>query len=1628
PYSNSPQLKPLIQIENIESDFERGLLTLLIDPDFNSNKYFYTYGTTKDFRLKLSRFTLNDETASIDSEYILWQTKENYLVPTVNHYHMGGAIDFANDGTIFLVIGDLEEAQNAQNLKEYNGKLLRLNKDGSIPQDNPFYNNGNDKGPNGELPEIYSWGLRNPFKGTYDKQTETFIMGEVGGNNHDSSWEDVHYAVKGGNFGWPDCGESGRNEDGSCLGANFIDPIYTYAHKPNRGNSITGGFIYRGTNLPQEYQGQYIFADYAQSWIRYIKMDENLVVVNGNGEENATTIKNPSGSGLVDIEQGPNGELFYLVFNRQGQNTGELRKIYYGNENTPIIRKATANITKGGAPLEVKFTGEAKVLGDLPLKYTWSFGDGNTSNEPSPSHSYIARGIYKARLSVNLEGQAPINSQEIIITVGLSPSVKIISPVNKSLFTANQLIQFSGEATDPDGTLSEESFSWDIEFLHDDHTHPFIAKYTGQSGEVKMASSGHSFHGETGFIFTLTVTDKDDLLAIASDTIYPKKSDIKLLTEPLGLKVHVEGQPRISPYTVDELSGFESEVSVSSPQVLDGKLYQFIGWSDGGAKTHLYINSDSENTLTAHFSEISKSRIEVEDNFTIFKDTGDNKISVVEFEDASQKKAISIFDKGDIIEVPINLVKQNESKYLINVRVRSGTSISPTSFWPDKYSFEIDDKEVYFTGDKETLVASPELGGMYLGIMRSEEVMLPPGLHHLKIEANIYWGVIDYIELINISDDTPPTTPVLSPSKITSNTIALKWDPSLDASGIDGYIIYQNGDSIDKTNQIEFVASKLSPNENYEFSVVGIDNTNNYSMLSNSIKAKTSSPEEYSGVIIKSPSENQIVFGPEVVFDYVLYGNPDNYDHIYLTIDDLPKKPVHDFSVASYKFNNISPGEHKIKIELVKGHGKPILYEEATARVKFRVEYKNDSTSLPGIIILAPEQNQLVFGDKLNVKYLTFGNTDEIKNIKLVLDQDTTKTISNQSGSFVFENVAPGKHEISALIYNENDMVIQSPNAKSTINFQLVSAENKPRVNIKSPVNKGFVYENDLKVEFELFGDNNLYDHIELILDDTLIVPVYNLNESYYTFKRVEKGMHKLTIQMVTSHPQPLPNPESQDEVTFTVEGKTVQPTVKIISPLNNQIYYNSKVKVDYELGGDSTAFDHLHFYLGDGPHETVVALSGSYTLKKEVEEGEYLLKVTMVNEGHDFVGFETAQDSVNIIISHSLVAPSELKARVENHKNVILSWHPIISSNIEEYIIEVSENENGPFDIIGKVNSSTDSLIHSGVNENTILFYRIKSSSNGELSPPSAILSVKTNNQPELGNFKVIGTEDEPFSLELKTINGHFKDVDGDKLLAIQFPTFSDKIKILKGDQEIDSNQVISLAAIDSLTFIPELNWFGSTSIDIQGYDGYSFSSNSSLNIEILGVNDAPYDLILSDSTIEEGNLAGAIIGSFITKDVDDDNHIYSIKKNDGDSLVRIDKNHLIANSTLKYDSQNNAFNIEIQSDDENGGILKKTFNIKILSKSITSIPEEYLIEGISIFPNPFDSRVYLEINNNYFGKYQIDISDATGKKIFEQRIEKYDNSFYTTIPLKPLADGLYFIQITSEQKTFVQKIYKGN
>lgn len=288
-----------------ESVDERGLLGMAFHPRFVINRKLYLDYTTKDpLRTHVSEFTMRaDGTIDEGSEKVILE------VPQPFPNHNGGEIVFGPDGYLYIGLGDGgsggDPYGNGQNLKTLLAKILRIDVDKGvpygIPSDNPFVNTPNAR------PEIYAYGLRNPWRFSFDRVTGELYAGDVG----QDKTEEIDIITSGANYGWNTMEGTECYQPAHCLKTGLTLPVFQYPH--NEGVSVTGGFVYRGKRLP-ELLGVYVFGDYGSGKIWGIRVengkliDSKVLVASG---PNLTTFGEDS-DGEIFIASG-NGDIFNLA-------------------------------------------------------------------------------------------------------------------------------------------------------------------------------------------------------------------------------------------------------------------------------------------------------------------------------------------------------------------------------------------------------------------------------------------------------------------------------------------------------------------------------------------------------------------------------------------------------------------------------------------------------------------------------------------------------------------------------------------------------------------------------------------------------------------------------------------------------------------------------------------------------------------------------------------------------------------------------------------------------------------------------------------------------------------------------------------------------------------------------------------------------------------------------------------------------------------------------------------------------------------------------------------------------------------------------------------------------------------
>lgn len=298
---------PFLDIGTLTSTSgERGLLSLTFHPQYASNGYFFIYYTNLAGDIVIERRQVSAGNANV-ADPLSALTIITIAHPTFSN-HYGGLLSFGPDGYLYAGTGDGGSAGdppgNAQNTNVLLGKLLRLDVSASsvaqpyaIPPGNPFAGTAGARG------EIWAYGLRNPWRYAFDVPAQLLYIADVGQAN----WEEVDVrpvSQAGNNYGWNIMEGAHCYNSSSCSQAGLVLPVIEYGHDTAGGCSITGGYVYRGTALP-ELAGQYLYSDYCSGWLKSFSY--------GNGTASAVTDWGITNVGnILSFGQDAQNELYML--------------------------------------------------------------------------------------------------------------------------------------------------------------------------------------------------------------------------------------------------------------------------------------------------------------------------------------------------------------------------------------------------------------------------------------------------------------------------------------------------------------------------------------------------------------------------------------------------------------------------------------------------------------------------------------------------------------------------------------------------------------------------------------------------------------------------------------------------------------------------------------------------------------------------------------------------------------------------------------------------------------------------------------------------------------------------------------------------------------------------------------------------------------------------------------------------------------------------------------------------------------------------------------------------------------------------------------------------------------------
>jgi len=479
---------------DVDSSGERGLLGIAFDPNFASNNFLYLYYTvlSSPRHNRVSRFTANGDVVGPDPEFPILDL-ENLSASN----HNGGAIHFGPDGKLYIAVGENAVPSNAQTLANRLGKILRINSDGTIPTDNPFFNTAT-----GDNRVIWALGLRNPFTFAFQPgstPTRMFIN-DVG----QSAREEINDGIAASNYGWSIC-------EGLCSppNANFRDPLFEYGHgsSSTTGCAITGGAFYNPTNptnpFPASYVGKYFFADLCTGWIRLLDPSNNTAA------DFATGIANP-----VDLKVAADGSLYYLAF-----GSSSVFRVQYSPPDPAITMNPSSQTVTQGQPV----TFNVAATGSTPLSYQWQRNMVDIAGATSQSYTisstvFVDNGAKFRCVVTNAFGTA--NSNEATLTVTAPPGIPpgITTHPSNQTVTQGQPVTFNVAASG-DTPLS---YQWqrDLVNISGANSPSFTISATAladNSAKFRCVVS-NSFGTATSNEATLTVQPSPPIIQIEENT------------------------------------------------------------------------------------------------------------------------------------------------------------------------------------------------------------------------------------------------------------------------------------------------------------------------------------------------------------------------------------------------------------------------------------------------------------------------------------------------------------------------------------------------------------------------------------------------------------------------------------------------------------------------------------------------------------------------------------------------------------------------------------------------------------------------------------------------------------------------------------------------------------------------------------------------------------------------------------------------------------------------------------------------------------------------------------------------------------------------------------------------------
>ncbi|HZO05949.1 MAG TPA: PQQ-dependent sugar dehydrogenase [Solirubrobacterales bacterium] len=474
---------------------------------------------------------------------------------------------------------------------------------------------------------IVAFGFRNPFRIALDAQNGDLYIANVGwgtyeeidrvpelpdGEPPDSGWpciEGPRWHSSYENVSLNLCNQLYADPDST------IEPFFFYRHgtdvlpgdgcKTENGAALAAMDVYRGGKFPARYEGALFFADTVRGCIWVMYPDEH----DGRPDPETTELFLGEGTNFpgIDIHTGPEGNLYYLTFDAN-DGEGSLHRVTY-DPASPIAR-IEASPEWGPVdpdPLEVDFdaSGSEDPAGGT-LEYEWDL-NGNGSFETDTGTSPVASKTYSdsenVKVSVRVDNGTKESVARITVYPGDTPPVpEIDTPSAAHTWRVGEPIYFEGDAADEEeggGEIDDSNLRWKTRLLHCPaacHAHPLQTFPGTDSGE--FIAPDHDYPAKIEL--SLTATDSRGLSATTSIQLLPDTVDLRIVSDPAGLPLGAGPSSEVAPYTLRAIIGSNVVLSAPPKALIDGVEQPWLGWSDGGARVHTIVASQS-GTYTATY-------------------------------------------------------------------------------------------------------------------------------------------------------------------------------------------------------------------------------------------------------------------------------------------------------------------------------------------------------------------------------------------------------------------------------------------------------------------------------------------------------------------------------------------------------------------------------------------------------------------------------------------------------------------------------------------------------------------------------------------------------------------------------------------------------------------------------------------------------------------------------------------------------------------------------------------------------------------------------------------------------------------------------------------------------------------